>query len=156
ALASGVITTVAGTGAAGSSGDGGPAVAAKLSAPQGVATGHDGSVLVADTGNHKVRRVAPNGTITTMAGTGSPCANPRAAWGDGGPAVAAKLSAPTGVAGASDGSVYVADTGDHRIRAVGVNGTIVTVAGTGVAGTSGEGGPATAAQLNHPRRAVVA
>ena len=155
-LASGVITTLAGTGSEGAGGDGGQATAAQLAGPSGVAAASDGTVYVADTFNNAVRRVAPDGTITTSAGTGVGCADPSTACGDGGPATAAQLSAPVGVsAGPADAGIVVADTGNNRIRLIGPDGVISTVAGTGLGGSSGDGGPATAAQLNEPTRAVV-
>lgn len=141
--ADGTITTVAGT-TAGYAGDGGPAAQAQLSGPQGVATAADGSLLIADTRNDAVRRVAPDGIITTIAG-GSP-----GAGGDGGPAVDAELNAPSDVAALSDGSVLIADAGNARIRRVAPNGVIVTVAGS-TPGLSGDGGLAIAAQINAPR-----
>ena len=141
--ADGTITTLAGT-TAGYAGDGGPATQAQLSGPQGVATAADGAVLIADTRNNAVRRVAPNGIITTIAG-GS-----QGAGGDGGPAVDAELDAPSDVAALPDGSVLIADAGNARIRRVTPNGVIVTVAGS-TPGLSGDGGLAIAAQINGPR-----
>ncbi|MEA2466972.1 MAG: hypothetical protein QOJ57_1098 [Thermoleophilaceae bacterium] len=143
--ADGTITTVAGTGAAGFSGDGGPATAAGIVDPSGVAYTADGGYLIADTTNQRVRKVAPDGTITTVAGTGTAGFS-----GDGGPATAAQLNAPVRVAVAADGSYLIADRSNHRVRRVAADGTITTVAGTGTAGFSGDGGPATAAALNNP------
>jgi hypothetical protein len=112
-LPSGTITTFAGTGTAGFSGDGGPAADAELSSPTGVAVDAAGDVLVADTGNDRIRSVSPAGTITTLAGTGAV-----GATGDGGPANWARLSAPSGVTAGPDGTVWIADTGNNRIRSI--------------------------------------
>ncbi|MGI8683964.1 MAG: Calx-beta domain-containing protein [Acidimicrobiales bacterium] len=200
-----VITTVAGNGSFGFSGDGGPATAAQINSPFGVARDRArGITYVADTLNHRVRAIGPDGVITTVAGTGAPLNGPAGpaltaglnhprglaidaagnlyiadtfnhtvrrydratgflatvaggagpgAAGDGGPAASALLDSPAGVAvdDASPPNIYVADTGNHRIRRVsGATGVITTVAGTGTAGFSGDGGPPTAAQLNSP------
>jgi hypothetical protein len=138
----GTITTVAGT-TAGFSGDGGPATAAQLSFPVGVAVTADGGFLVSDQGNHRVRRVSPAGTITTVAGTTAGFS------GDGGPSTAAQLNTPVGLAATADGAFLIADNGNDRVRRVSPAGTITTVAGTSF-GLSGDGGPATAAQLGAP------
>lgn len=140
----GRITTVAGTSAAGFSGDGGPATAAQLNLVHGVALLPDGSMVLADTSNHRIRRVA-NGVITTIAGTGT-----FGFSGDGGPAIAAQIAAPRGIATLPDGSILFPDSGNHRVRRISPTGVITTVAGTGTAGFSGDGGPALAAQLNLP------
>ena len=141
----GIITTVAGTGADGTTGDGGPATKARLSAPTGVAATADGGFLVVDAGAHRVRRVSPGGTITRVAGTGSP------GWaGDGGPAVSAQLNTPLGVAALPDGGFLVTEYEGHRVRRVSAGGVISRVAGTGALGFSGDGGAATAARLNKP------
>lgn len=142
AAATGVIHTVAGS-TPGFGGDGGPATAAQLAGPQDVLELRDGSVLIADTGNHRVRRVAPDGTITTFAGTGA-----AASGGDGGPATDAQLR-PIALAQAADGAILVVDSLGHRIRRI-AQGVITTVAGTGTPGFSGDGGPADAAQLDVP------
>jgi glucose/arabinose dehydrogenase len=134
------ITTVAGTGVLGFSGDGGLATAAQLNQPHGVAVGPDGSLYIADSNTFRIRRVAPDGTITTVAGTGV-----FGFSGEGGPATAAQLNTPYGVAVGPDGSLYIADSNNFRIRRVAPDGTITTVAGTGVSGFGGDGGPATAA-----------
>ncbi|MGH8584547.1 MAG: RHS repeat-associated core domain-containing protein [Gammaproteobacteria bacterium] len=139
------MTTVAGSALGGFSGDGGPATAAALGGLPGLALGPDGSLYIADAGNHRIRRVGPNGIITTVAGTGATGFS-----GDGGPATAASLSGPFGLALSLDGSLYIADQFHHRIRRVGPDGIITTVAGTGAIGISGDGGPATAAALNSP------
>jgi sugar lactone lactonase YvrE len=145
--ATGIITTVAGDGVAGGSGDGGPATAARLDAPAAVLVDGLGAVLVADTGNHRIRRIdGTTGIITTVAGDGVAGSS-----GDGGVATSARLRAPTGLARAPAGDVYIADTGNHRVRRVDAfSGTITNVAGTGAAGGSGDGGPALAATLADP------
>jgi len=143
---SGAITTVAGTGAPGYSGDGGPATAALLSNPAGVAVDGAGDLFIADTGNAVVRKVAPGGVITTVAGLG----RYGSADGDGGPATAAALNNPAGVAVDAAGDLFILETFGNRVRKVTPDGIITTVAGTGTAGYSGDGGPATAAALNSP------
>jgi hypothetical protein len=141
----GTITTVAGNGTAGSAGDGGLATAAQLNNPVAVAVSADGGFLIADSANSQVRRVSPAGTITTVAGNGT-----SGSAGDGGLATAAQLDAPRGVAATADGGFLIADTDNDRIRLVSPAGRITTVAGDGTAGFSGDGGPATAAQLGLP------
>ena len=147
---SGIITTVAGTGENGHGGDGGPAVAAGLRIPTGVALDGSGNLYIADTGNHRIRRVDAAGTITTIAGTGESSYS-----GDGGPATGVWLSGPTGVAVDGSGALYIAERRNHRIRRVDEAGTIMTVAGIGERGYSGDGGPATGAWLYHPREVAV-
>jgi fibronectin type III domain protein/NHL repeat-containing protein len=142
--ATGTITTVAGNGTRGLSGDGGPATAAEIFDPNGVAVLPDGGFLIAD-GDYVVRRVFPDGTITTVAGTGV-----QGFSGDGGPATAAQLNLPYSVAVTPDGGFLIADSGNRRVRRVSPTGIITTVVGTGVQGSSGDGGAATAAQLNQP------
>jgi RHS repeat-associated protein len=144
----GIITTVAGTGVSGFRGDGDLATQARLYQPQGVAIGPDGSLYIADTSNSRIRRVGPDGIITTVAGTGV-----QGFAGDGGPATQAQLYFPIGVAIGPDGSFYIADTSNERIRRVGPDGIITTVAGTGVRGIpsdDNEGIPATQVNLNRP------
>jgi DNA-binding CsgD family transcriptional regulator/sugar lactone lactonase YvrE len=144
--ASGVIRTVAGTTDAGYAGDGGPAIQAELSSPQALAVDPAGAVLIADTGNNRVRRVDPSGTIVTVAGTGATGFS-----GDGGPATAAELDQPGGLAIGFGNQVYVADSGNDRVRLIRADGTITTVAGTGEDTYAGDGGPATSAPLRLPR-----
>jgi glucose/arabinose dehydrogenase len=139
----GVITTVAGS-TAGFSGDGGPAAAAQLNTPRDVAVAVDGSIVVADTGNSRIRRIAPDGTISTVAGTGPP-----GFTGDGDPARGAQLSSPVSVAALPNGGVLVADTANSRVRRITPLGAIFTVAGT-TPGAGGDGGPSKAGQLNGP------
>ncbi|MCJ7550096.1 MAG: hypothetical protein MUQ30_10480, partial [Anaerolineae bacterium] len=147
---SGIITTIAGTGTWGFSGDGGPATSAMLYNPQDVAVAPDGTLYIADRSNNRIRRVDTNGIITTVAGTGG-----YGFSGDGGPATLALLYEPYGVALGPDGSLYIADTRNHRIRRVGPDGIITTVAGPGAGNVLGDGGPATQATLKDPYRVAV-
>ena len=148
--AAGVITRVAGTGTAGDAGDDGPALAAQLNNPVGVAVTADGGFLIADTGNNVVRKVSAAGVITRVAGTGT-----AGNAGDDGPATAAQLNLPGGVAETADGGFLIADTGNNVVRKVSAAGVITRVAGTGTAGDTGDDGPATAAQLNDPQGVAV-
>ena len=141
----GAMEIFAGNGTAGFSGDGGPATAAQLNFPQGLAMVPDGSLYIADVYNNRIRRVGPDGIIQTVAGMATGGYS-----GDGGPATQARLNIPCRVHVAADGSVYIADTYGHRIRKVATDGIITTIAGTGVAGFSGDGGPATQAAINFP------
>ena len=147
---SGTITTFAGTGASGFGGDGGSATSSLLSFPRGVAVDGSGNVYIADTGNHRVRKVDSSGTITTFAGTGA-----SGFGGDGGSATSSLLSFPRGVAVDGSGNVYIADTGNHRVRKVDSSGTITTFAGTGASGFGGDGGSATSSLLSFPRGVAV-
>ena len=139
----GDITTIAGNGTAGFSGDGGPAVDAQLNDPVSLALDLAGNVYISDWANHRVRKVTPDGKITTFAGSGHGFFS-----GDNGPAIEADMSHPRGLALGSDGSLYIADEWNHRIRRVDPAGIITTVAGNGAAAFSGDGGPARAAQLS--------
>ncbi|MCA1683772.1 MAG: DUF11 domain-containing protein, partial [Actinobacteria bacterium] len=141
----GIITTVAGTGDYGYSGDGGPATSAAISQPQSVFVDPVGNLYIADWGNNVIRKVDPSGIITTVAGTGVEGYN-----GDGIPATTAQLHHPSDMAVDAYGNLYIADTFNNRIRKVDQSGIISTVAGTGEAGYNGDGGPATSAQLNTP------
>jgi len=141
----GRITTLAGTGAAGFGGDVGPATLAELNTPQGLAVDSAGRVYIADTLNNRVRRVDADGSIRTVAGTGE-----AGYTGDEKPAIEARMNLPTGVAIGFGDSVFIADTGNNVIRQIGVDGIIRTVAGTGEAGYTGEGGPALSASLHAP------
>jgi sugar lactone lactonase YvrE len=137
---SGVISTVAGNGEKGYSGDGGPAAAASLNEPYGIVVGRAGDIFIADRLNARVRRIdAVSGSITTLAGIGE-----AAYGGDGGPAARAGLAEPNGLAlDVAERRLYVADVADHRVRVVDLaSGTIATFAGTGKAEHSGDGGPA--------------
>ena len=143
----GIISTVAGTGLSGYSGDGGRAIAAKLSYPRGVAVDGSGNIYIADTYANRIRVVTKgNGIITTVAGTGSIGSS-----GDGGKATSATIYNPRTVAVDSSRNIYIADAANNRIRMVTRStGIIRTLAGTGSAGTGGDGGLATSAMLNYP------
>jgi|GEM_PF-1880903 len=129
----GTWTTVAGDGRQGYAGDGGPAVAAELDTPMGVAVAVDGTLYIADTHNHRVRLVSPNGIISTVAGSSGN-----------------SLRQPVAVALNPDGSLYIADAADHRIRRLDTNANLSTVAGDGEQGYSGDEGPATLARIDSP------
>ncbi len=135
----GIITTVAGTGTAGFSGDGGPATSAQIKTPSGVAVDRSGNLYIADTYNLRIRKVTPDGIITTVAGGGT------VYTGDGIAATTAGLAFPAGVRVDAAGNLYVAD--ESRVQLITPDGIIHTVGGTGVLGDSGDGGPATSAQL---------
>jgi trimeric autotransporter adhesin len=143
-VSGGVITTLAGNGSPGYSGDGGQGAKAQLNLPSGLALDSAGNLYVADSGNHVVRKITPAGIITTAAGTGVSGDS-----GDGGLATAAELASPSGVATDAAGDLYITDAGAGQVRLVTGSGFIVTIAGmNGVAGYSGDGGPATAAQFH--------
>jgi RHS repeat-associated protein len=143
------ISTIAGRPLeAGYSGDNGPATSALLSGPQMIATGPDGSIYITERGNYSVRKVAPNGIITTFAGGRPGTPGPA---GDGGPATQAALGSPIGIAVAPDGSVYIADNYLSRIRRVRTDGIIENFAGTGVFSSTGDGGPALSATIAGPQ-----
>lgn len=142
----------AGTGVAGATGDGGPAKDAKFNKPQSIAATPDGSLLIADTDNNRIRKIATDGTVNTIAGTGS-----YGFSGDGGPATAAKLANPRGVTVGPGGVVYIADTNNNRIRMIDGEGNISTVAGGGpVSDDDGDGGSALDARLSQPSGVVAA
>jgi sugar lactone lactonase YvrE len=141
----GTIATVAGQGTEGSGGDGGPATAAHLRFPEDVDVDAAGALYIADTGNHKVRKVAPDGRISTVAGTGRPGFD-----GDGGDAKDARLNEPSDLSVDADGSLYVTDRRNHRLRLITPRGTILTIAGTGLPGIGGQGGLPTGARLQAP------
>ena len=147
---SGTISTIAGSGEFGFGGDGGPAIDARLNYPSGVAVDGAGNVYIADLGNQRIRKVDSTGTITTIAGSGETGFGGGGFGGDGGPATEAQLNYPRGVAIDGAGNVYIADQGNQRIRKVDSTGTITTIAGSGERGFSGDGDPATEAQLNYP------
>jgi cysteine-rich repeat protein len=150
--ATGVIVTVAGTGVSGFTGDNFPATMARLDSPRGVTIDGLGNFFIADAFNNRIRRVdGSSGVITTVAGSGPAGSGTGAFSGDGGPATAAQLNGPSGVVVDSFGSIFVGDQGNHRVRRVGADGVIHTVAGTGTRGFSGDGGSATSAQLDSPR-----
>jgi hypothetical protein len=148
----GIITTFAGTGTAGFSGDNGPARQARLNGPIYLAFDAAGNLFITEVDGHRVRKVSPDGIITTVAGGGKPASG----IGDGGPALAARLYFPHGVAVDREGNLFIADWGNSdlpvrpRVRKVSPDGTITTFAGTGKQGYSGDGGPATQADLGQP------
>ena len=147
----GNITTVAGTGTGGYSGDGGLSISAKVYVPFGVALDKAGNFYIADTGNNRVRKVSISTyTITTVAGNGK-----LGFCGDGGPATSACLSQPTGIAVDSAGVLYIADNGNYRIRRVDTSGKITTYAGNGSPTFCGDGQPATLACLHSPTGVAV-
>jgi sugar lactone lactonase YvrE len=139
------IATFAGRKTAGYSGDGGPASAATINKAVSLAADSAGNLYVADFYNQTIRKIDAAGTITTIGGNRTIGYS-----GDGGPATAAQLNGPWGIAVDNDGNVFVADKHNHAIRKINADGIITTVAGNGTAGYSGDGGPATAARLNHP------
>ena len=144
---SGIITTIAGTGVAMLSGDGGSATSASLNFPYGIALDSSSNVYIADAGNHCIRKITVStGIMTTIAGTGYDRYT-----GDNGAATSAALNYPYGVSLDSVGNIYIADTNNHRIRKVTVSsGIMTTIAGTGISGYSGDNGVATSAALNYP------
>jgi hypothetical protein len=141
----GIITTVAGNGTDGFSGDGGTAISAQLSGPYRVRPDSLGNLYIADAGNNRIRRVAPNGIITTIAGNGI-----AASTGDGGLATSASLNYPADAVPDGAGNLFIVESFGECIRRVDAKGIITTVAGNGLAGYSGDGGPATKASLNNP------
>ncbi|GAB3885774.1 hypothetical protein GCM10028825_13900 [Spirosoma agri] len=141
----GIISTVAGTGAFGFSGDGGPATSAKLYEPYGVSVDTEGNLYIADRSNHRIRKVSTTGVISTVAGTGA-----NSYSGDGGPATKAALALPSSVAVDKSGNLFIADSRNMLIRKVNTSGIINRVAGNGSTGFGGDGGPATSARLYYP------
>ena len=142
---SGGITTLAGTGAAGVGGDGGPSASAQLRNPSDVLVDPSGNVFVSDSMNYKVRKITPAGVISTVAGIGT-----RGFSGDNGPATSAQFGLPMGLAMDAAGNLDITDLNNARIRMLSPGGIIATIAGTGTPGSSGDGGPATSAQVNSP------
>jgi hypothetical protein len=140
-----IVSIYAGTTISGYSGDGGPATDAEIYSPDGLQMDAEGNLYIDDVGNYRVRKVDAAGIITTIAGNGV-----EGYAGDGGPATAAKLYLPTGVFPDRCGNVYIADYAGHRIRRVSGSGWISTFAGNGHYGYTGNGGPATAAEMNSP------
>ncbi len=153
----GMLSLAAGTGSPGFSGDGGSALYASFNGPSSVLAGPDGSIYVADTLNNRVRRIAPDGVVTTVAGSGQTNAAGQSGFsGDGGPATLASLNAPHGLALDAQGALYIADTNNGRIRRVDAQGIIATVAGGGKSKARGDGEPANSVQLSSPLDLVVA
>jgi sugar lactone lactonase YvrE len=142
---SGIITTVAGNGTYGYSGNGGAATSAELYDPSSVAVDSSGNIFIADSNNHSIRKVSTSGIITTVAGNGT-----YGYSGDSGAATSAELYDPSGVAVDSSGNIYIADVSNQRVRKVDTSGIITTVAGNGTYGYSGDSGAATSAELNGP------
>lgn len=163
-IQSGDIATVAGSGTQGYAGDGAAGTSAELDGPWGVFVDNAENIFIADTGNHAIREVAASsGIITTVAGNGMQCSSSSAACGDGGAAISAQLADPNGVFVDSSENIYIADTGDNRIRVANASaqavtvagvsippGDIATVAGTGTEGYSGDGAAAASALLAGP------
>jgi sugar lactone lactonase YvrE len=133
----GIMTTVAGSGVKGYDGDGGDARSAKLNNPAGVNHDRLGNLFITDSGNMVIRKVAPTGAITTVAGNGT-----QGDTGDGGPAINAQMDLPEHVVVDAEENLFVAEYGGNRVRRVAADGTISTVAGTGLQGYAGDGGPA--------------
>jgi trimeric autotransporter adhesin len=141
----GIFTTVAGNGVPGYSGDGGRATEARLNGPSGIAFDAEGNLYIADVLNNRVRRVDPSGVITTVAGTGRAGLS-----GDGWQAQAVDLWHPVRVRVDASGNLYILEAATNRVRRIGRDGAIRTIAGSGRRGFSGDGGPATAAALAEP------
>jgi sugar lactone lactonase YvrE len=147
----GTISTVAGTGTGGYKGDGGPATQARLNGPAGLAVDAEGNRFIAELFNQRVRKIDPAGVITTVAGGGTK----KAGEADGGPATEARLGRVADVAVDTAGNLYLVDYDNHQVRKVDRQGKISTVAGTGLPGFSGDGGPATQARLTRPLQVAV-
>ena len=142
------LRTIAGTGVKGFSGDGGPANAAQINNPFGVVRGPDGNLWFCEYGGQRIRTISSSGTIRTVAGNGQ-----TGYTGDGGPATAASLNQPHEIRFDRAGDLYIVDMQNHAVRKIVLStGLITTIVGTGKPGYSGDGGPATAAQLNQPHR----
>jgi len=142
---SGIISTIAGTGTYGFSGDGGPATLARINGISGVASDNLGNIYICDQYNHRIRKIDTRGIITTIAGNGS-----EGFGGDGGPATAAILNFPSNVFPDNLGNLYIADQANNRIRKINASGIINTIAGNGTTGYSGDGGQAINAAINYP------
>ncbi len=151
----GIITTVAGNGVAGFSGDGGAATNASLNDPYGVAVDASGNLFIADANNNRIRKVDTNGIITPFTGKGAVGYNAGSYSGDGGAATNATLNDPVGVAVDASGNLFIGDSSNNRVRKVSTNGIITTVAGNGNGDYSGDGGRATSAGVQNPWGVVV-
>jgi sugar lactone lactonase YvrE len=143
--ARGLINTVAGTGQSGYTGDGGPAAKARIGGAAALAFDAVGNLYFADASYHVVRKVDTEGIITTVVGSGEAGFSP-----DGTPALQARLHKPQGLAVSPSGTVYVSDSRNNRVRRVGADGILETVAGSDTPGDTSDGGPATEARLNEP------
>ncbi len=141
----------AGTGESGYAGDGGFRGEAVFASPRAIAVDGSGRLLIADTGNHRIRRIGLDGVVSTIAGDGTP-----GYAGDGGPAAAAQFNRPAALAVDADGAIYVADAGNFRLRKIGPDAIVRTVAGTGTPGDGGDGGPAIAAEFTDPGGLAIA
>ncbi len=141
----GIISTIAGTGENGYSGDGGAATSAKINFPYQMQTDSQGNLYFAEADNHVIRKISIDGNISTVAGTGT-----KGFSGDGGAATSAQLNTPWGVVFDSSGNMYIGDCENDRVRKVDADGNISTIAGTGTTGDAGDGGAATSALLNCP------
>lgn len=148
--ADGRLQVIAGTGLPGLGADGADATRSQLANPTHIAFDKDGNLLVVEQGNHRVRRITPAGAIATVAGTGTP-----GFGGDGGAATQAQLNQPNAVAVDAAGNLYIADMGNHRVRRVGTDGKISTIAGNGQIGRGADGIPATQSPLNYPSSVAV-
>jgi len=146
----GVISPLAGSGTRGYSGDGSWATNAALSQPVGLAIDSSGAVIFADQGNHRIRKIAMSGVISSIAGSGSYYPAAGGFGGDGAFATNANLFQPKGVSVSSSGNLFIADSMNNRIRMIGTDGIITTFAGTGTMGAAGDAGPASDAQLGRP------
>ena len=152
---SGIIATIAGT-VPGHGGDGGAATKAQINLTMAVVVGSDGSIFISDAANSRIRRVAVDGTIQTIAGFGPAQDTYGGGFaGDGGPAAKAKLFSATDLKFDTAGNLFICDSGNHRIRVI-RNGMISTVAGSGRQGANGDGGEAIKAELNTPQKMVLA
>jgi sugar lactone lactonase YvrE len=149
-ISTGIITTIAGTGVAGYSGDGGQATAAVLSGANGMTVDAAGNVYIADDNNYRIRMINTLGVITTVVGNGI-----QGKGGDGGQGTAAQLTLPNHIAFDVAGNMYIADPGANNIRMINPSGVITTIAGNGTAGFGGDGGAATAGELNYPNCVTV-
>lgn len=138
----GIISTIAGNGTSGCSGDGGPAISAQV-IPSGIAVDAAGNIYFTDESNNRVRKINTSGIITTVAGT-----SVAGFSGDGGPSASAQVNDPYGITADASGNVYFSDMLNYRIRKISTGGIISTIGGTGTSGETGDGGPATAAQLS--------
>src|SRR5206468_2794443 len=157
-LTTGLVVNIAGTGQRAYGGDGGPANQAKMDLPSSVCVDSAGNVLISDQANFRIRRLGTDGLLNTIGGTGV-----AGYAGDNGPALQAMIRSPIGQSAPPAGRIdidsqdriYIADTGNHAVRRIDPDGAIHTVAGTGTAGYSGDGGPAASAKLNTPSDVAV-
>ncbi|ADP85100.1 serine/threonine-protein kinase [Pseudofrankia inefficax] len=147
----GTVTPIAGNGTAGFSGDGGPATSAELNGPGTAVVDKNGNIYVPDTANNRIRKITPDGKITTVVGNGTAGFS-----GDGGPATQAEINSVEGIAVGPDGSLYLADYSNERIRKVTPDGIISTIAGTGTKGYTSTPTPALSAQISDPNSVVIA